>query len=422
MRNAVLNTVLFFIYVITVLLYWTNIIPELKENIAMYAVSSVILGIMDAVYYYQAAVAKKFKRNDYIILAVFTILLAGHTYYSETTSLQALNLLAVFYLYMVYPKIAINTKWVYRGIFSGFVLMSLLFIPSIRESIENGSDEFSGFLGIFDSANSIGTLGTIALLCYLLYQEKREIFLLQRLISVFFILVVVFASHQRAALLMLFIWFIVYHLLRMGMSRTLVFTLFSLGLVLVGTYIVQSELLGTQDVFEGYELFGKEATTRGRSEQINAALSTFDITAWGEGRGVVNNSVIEDTRYAVHNTFVVSLLEYGYLFFFLYIAFWYWVFRKGKYLAASFILAYHVILFVEPENFFSNHLLTILAFSAVLFSENDKVREDAEEPEDDEEEQEEEGEGEIDGEGEVHNNEDDKEPLPNQDQWTGYIS
>lgn len=389
MRNATLNTVIFFVYVITLLLYWTNILPELKENVAMYAVSSVVMGLMVATYFFQAAFAKMITRTDYIILGVFTILLAGHTYYSETTTLQALNILAVFYLYMVFPKIAIHTQWVYRGIFGGFIVMALLFLPSVWDSVENRVDEYSGFLGIFDSSNNIGTLGTIALFCYLLYQETHKKRLIQRQAIIFFILVVVFSSHQRAALLMLAVWFTVYYLMKMGMSRALVFTLFVMILGLVGAYVVQIETVGTQELFGGYEMFGKEASTRGRSEQINAALSTFDITAWGEGRGIVNSSVIEDTRYAVHNAFVVSLLEYGYLFFLLYIAFWFWVFKRGKNMAASFFLAYHVILFVEPENFFSNHLLTFLAFSAVLLSENDKLREESQEEEVDETESEE---------------------------------
>lgn len=408
MRNTVLNTGLFFIYVITLLLYWTNVVPELKENVVMYIVSSVVMGVMTATYFFQAAFAKRLTRTDYIILVVFTILLAGHTYYSETTTLQALNILAVFYLYMLFPKVAINSKWVYRGIFGGFIVMALLYLPSVWDSVENRVDEYSGFLGIFDSSNNIGTLGTIALLCYYLYQEKQEGRLMKKLVTVFFILVVVFSSHQRAALLMLLVWFLVYYLMKVGMSRPLIFTIFLMSLILVGTYIVQIELLGTQELFGGYEMFGKEASTRGRSEQINAALSTFDITAWGEGRGIVNSSVIEDTRYAVHNAFVVSLLEYGYLFFLLYIAFWFWVFRRGNITAASFILAYHVILFVEPENFFSNHLLTFLAFSSVLFNENDKLREEEQEAEESDEENEEgeteEGEtesGETEGVGEV---------------------
>jgi len=402
--RTLINTGIFFIYVLTLLLYWTNIVPDLKEDLTVYVVSSVTLGVMAAMYYLQAVFAKAFTRQDLLILLVFTVILAGHVYYSETTALQALNILAVCYLYVVYPKISIQTKWVYRALFWGFILMSVVFLPEIRASLENRTAEYSGFFGLFDSANSVGTLGTIALFSFFLAEEGKTRGQLRRLIAVFFIFVVIFASHQRAALLMLAVWLLVFVLLKIGMKKSWIFVAFLAVLALVGAYIVQTELSTNQELFGGYEMFGKEANTRGRSEQINSALSSFDITAWGVGRGIVNSSVVADTRYGVHNTFVVSLLEYGYLMFAFYIFFLFWLFRKAKLVTASFILAYHVILFVESENFFSNHLLTFLAFSTILMSEGDKIREDAalaegeEEEEEDEEEEGEEGEA---GEGEA---------------------
>jgi len=371
MRNTFLNTSLFLIYIVTLLLYWTNLVPDLKDGLAIYVVSSVTLGVMGLAFYVEAAVERKFSWEDLIILGVFTLILLGHTYYTSTISLQALNILAVGYLYVVYPKVSIHTRWVYVAVFWGFILMSVCYIPEIRESIEKQTDEYAGFLAIFDSPNSVGTLGLIALASYFLLKEGRDQRPFRWLIAFLLIFLVILASHQRAALLMLLVWMLVYILIRMGMKRSWIYLSFLAILAIAGAYVIQTELSTNEELFGGYELFGKEASTRGRSEQISLALSSYDITAWGEGRGVVNEYIIDDTNYGVHNAFVITLLEYGYLLFAFYIFFLYWLFRKAKPVAAAFLLGYHVILFVESENFFSNHLLTFLAFSVVLIGGND---------------------------------------------------
>ena len=376
MSHRTINTRLFFLYLLTLLLYWTNLVPILTKNPVFFIVSSAVLIILTFVYYSQAFSSKRITRSEQLLVFIFSTLLFAHIMFSQTNILQGVNILLSFYIYLILPKVPLNSRLIYKVIFWSFIIMTILFLPSVIWGLTNTSSDRASFSGFFNSSNSMGDLGLSALLCFFLLRES-EIRKSKKKLYVFmsFVLLVIISSHQRSAIVMLIAWFIAFFVLKRGWDKKIVFIGFVVALALVGYYMLKSELFTPYNTMEEYELFGKEATSRGRSEQIFLALSYFDITPLGEGRGIVNAFVKEDLSYTVHNTFVVSLLEYGYLIFAFYFIFWFWIYRKGNNLAASFILAYHVILFFEPENFFSNQLLPFIAFSIVLISEGNSFKE-----------------------------------------------
>ena len=379
MKNAVLNTNLLLIYLLTLLLYWTKLFPDLNNNQALVYVSSFVLVVMTVSYYTQAFGKKAFDNEDRVLLAVFTVLIIGHTVFSQTTMIQALNIYFTFCLYLVLSKVAFNEKIIYSAIFLTFVLLSFLDLPAVIAGILNPSNQYSGFSGVFTSANSIGDWGCTALLCLLLIYEgvnknrKMKIF-----IGLIFLFIVIFASHMRSALLLLAVWWLTNRLLKRQWKRGVIYVGFITMLTVLGYYMVISEVFSVNASRTELELFGKDASSRGRSEQIYFALQKFDITPFGEGRGIVNASVADEVRYAVHNTFVGFLLEYGLLIFIFYFFFWFRLFKRGPNITASFILAYHVLLFFEPENFFSNQLLSFMAFSVTIITEGTYKRKQTE--------------------------------------------
>ncbi len=358
------NTRLYFLYLLTLLLYWSFLIPSLTENVILYIFSSAVLVFMTISYFSQIASRHVISNEDFRLLSYFSFFILVHWMFSKTNVFQAVNILFLFYLYIILPKIDINTSTIYKVISYGFVLMSFVLLPQVINGIIS-TEEYSGFSGIFDSANSIGPLGGCALLSYLLEKKEAESFSKKHYLIIFFILLVIYSSHQRSALLMLFCWYGLYYLLKRNINKKVIFIGFLFLLSLVGSFMVINEVVNENDTSE-VQLFGKEASSRGRSIQIYYALNSFDITPFGAGRGTVNKAVAEETNYSVHNTFVASLLEYGYVIFFFYLYFLYSIFKKANIIAAAFILSYHVIMFFEPDTFFSNRMIPFIAFSIIL--------------------------------------------------------
>ena len=373
-KKSAVNTGLLFLYLLTLVLYWTDILPDLNRNAWLFAISSGIMIIMTGFYYLQLSSNNNFSKSDLWLLAIFTFLMIGHIMNSQTNLMQGVNIIVSVYLYFILSKVPLNTMRVYKVVFWSFIIITIVYSPFVIRGLLELTNERAAFSGPFSSANSIGDLGLSALFCYLLFsnsdkRRNKSFYLLLLLV-----LLIIISSHQRSAILVLLSWLIAYQLLKRNWNKKIIFVGFILVLTVVGFAMVYNEVISTKSQDEGVEVFGKESTSRGRSEQIFLALNIFDITPWGEGRGVVNASVKDEMRYAVHNTFVASILEYGYLIFAFYFLFWYRLFNKGTILSASFILAYHVLLFFEPENFFSNQLLPFIAFSLVMISEGEEQR------------------------------------------------
>lgn len=362
-----LNTALLTLYLITLLFYWSILIPGLQENSTLYAFSSLVLTIMNVVYYIQIFNNSKLEKADKRLIILFSILLLGHSFFSCTTFLQAINIYFLFTLYIALSYVKITRRKIYKSILYLYVGMTLVLIPFLLKSFFDGTD--GGFAGIFSSSNSIGTLGVSVVLAFFLLDNKRNKKRTSSILLILYLIIVIYSSYQRSAILMLLVWVGLYFLLKKGWKRSIIFFSFLTALTLVGTYMVVDEIINdnkTSDV----QLMGKEASSRGRSLQIFTAFNNFDVSVWGAGRGEVGELVEEEVGYVVHNTFVTSLLEYGVLIFLFYLFFLYGLFMKKQDLSASFILAFHVILFFEPSHFFSNQLLSFIPFLMVLLDDN----------------------------------------------------
>lgn len=377
MNQTKINTGLFFLYLFTLFLYWTKTIEVLNKNSVMFLISTTVMVVMTGVYYSQVIGTKRIGKGDFSFLAIFTVLMVLHMFFSQTSFLQGLNIIFSVYLYMVLPNVQLQTEKIYKVVFGSFLVLTIVFFPQVIRGLLDLSSDYTAFKGVFLSANSIGDLGVSALMAFFLLNKshqshppkmRRVVFL------VLYLIVIIISTHQRAALLFLLTWLVGYYLLEKKWNKKLIFVGFVIALTVVGSYMVFSEVISMNKAESDIELFGKEASSRGRSEQIFLAFQLYDITPWGEGRGVVNEAVQDETRYAIHNTFVASLFEYGYLIFIFYFIYWFRLFNRGSSLTASFILAYHIILFFEPENFFSNQLLPFIAFSLVFISEGDNTR------------------------------------------------
>ena len=372
MKNAGLNTGLFLFYLLTLLLYWTQLIPGLKGNSILSIFSSMVLIVVTFVYYVQVIGKKKFDKFDKNLIIVFSILIVGHSVFSKTSFLQAANIYFAFCLYLVLPYIEINSKKIYSAILWTLVIITIIGFPSLIVALLNPSNEYLSFSSVFSSSNSIGDWGCSALLCLLLLERDEFPKSNKKYYAgLAFLFIVIFASHMRSAFLVLLAWWLANYLQKKHWKKGVIYVGLIAALVAVGGYMVVSEVISPDGKENDVEVFGKESSSRGRSEQIFVAFDTFDITPWGVGRGVVNESVKEDVRYAVHNAFVASLLEYGWIIFIFYFVYWFRLFKCGPNITTSFILAYHILLFFEPENFFSNQFLPFIAFSVTLLAEGE---------------------------------------------------
>lgn len=285
-----------------------------------------------------------FKGYGIFLSAVFIYGIV-HIAVADTSPLTMGLVFANILLYICLIQIQIQYIYIVRLLIAFFIINLLFNLGQLYDSISatRVNDYFYGFL---HNANTNGLYAAEVLAATLLFVKNKKI----RYFVIILFFIYLIGCHSRNLLLFCLISYAFY---RMQISR---FSKWSIPLFLIFILGSLYYLIAIEPsmAVSGFEIFGKKASSAGRSSQIIGIISHFDLTLFGVGFDLPNNYSIRNSHYAVHNMYVNSLYSMGIVYFILYIYFIYSKLYKKLQspLAKAFLLSFSIYFMFEPGTFF----------------------------------------------------------------------
>lgn len=320
--------------------------------IAFLLITSVYYAFYAAIHYSQSSYLK----GLYALLLLFTVygllrimMTSKHVYLLQIYN----SLLPIFPIYVFTRKGVINKKYVLVWTVIFFVAATFQYYSYqdrlIKEAMEAGSEkeEFTNNMGYF-------FLSLIPLLAF--FSGKKTIQYIGLLYVMFFIII----AMKRGALLIgaiCVVWFLLFSMRKAKRSQKIVVVIFSVALIVVGTYLVQN-MLESSDYFNQRIQETAEGDSSGRESRYRFLWGYF-IKESSPIKFLVGNGADSTLRIYgghAHNDWLEILIGQGLLGAVVYLFYWLRFYRTWRH--TSF----------DNEVYLAMGLLLIIYFMRSLFS------------------------------------------------------
>ncbi|PDP65499.1 hypothetical protein CLI78_09495 [Porphyromonas gingivalis] len=349
MRSTAINTVLLGGFMASSIVYTaTKAAPLSIQGLIMFALMLVFIG-------WNASRGVKFSTSDALVVLGSIFYFLGYLLFTDARLENIALYLSSIIFFVILQKARVDGRKIAVALIVFWLLSIILHPIELIDSFTatRVDDYFSGF---FDNSNTFAAYSTVVFSSTFIFVENRRV---RWFIAVVFF-VMLFAHHSRNTLLFVLLSFIFYFLFTKGKGRLVPWLFFTIiAEALLFLIVIEPNLVATDFV-----LFGKEANTAGRSEQVLSVVSHFDIKWFGVGADTITKHSIGINDYAVHNAWINTLYSMGIIYFVLYAVFIRKVYMNIPPLARSFLLGFHVYSFFEPGLFFS--ILMISSFPIII--------------------------------------------------------
>lgn len=301
-------------------------------------------------------------KSKYIIVTIFSILLYFiiHKLFGGQTELLTSGMyIANVCLFVSLPNLNFNVKPIAYCLLG---LMILNVFVGLNEIINSPYavrvDDY--FSGLFNNSNTNGNFACCAFAAVFLFIKRKNI----RYLTLFMFVIYLVACKSRNALLFAIIAWGMHYLLSSKWKNKAIY-LYSAFFIFCFVYLILIEPMVSGN---GPEIFGKKASSAGRSIQILMTIKNFPLTFWGLGDTVPGNYIIHKTSYAIHNMYVNTIYAMGVVYIVIYARFISSTYKRLKStLAKSFLLAFLVYFMFEPGMAFSPLMINSLPLLIILF-------------------------------------------------------
>lgn len=309
-------------------------------------------------------------KSKYIIVTIFSTIsyfILHKLFGGQTELLTSGMYIANISLFVSLPNLNFNVKPIAYFLLG---LMVLNIFVGFNEVIQSPHavrvDDY--FSGLFNNSNTNGNFACCALAAVFLFIKKKKI----RRFTLFIFIIYLLACKSRNALLFSIIACGMNYLLLSKWKNKAIY-LYSAFFIFCFVYLILIEPLLAGN---GPEIFGKEASSAGRSLQILITIKNFPLTFWGLGDTVPGDYVISETGYAIHNMYVNTIYAMGIMYVAIYVRFIFDTYKRLKsILAKSFLLAFLVYFLFEPGMAFSPLMINSLPLLIILFKLSEEKHE-----------------------------------------------
>lgn len=299
---------------------------------------------------------QKIDNDNYLLVA----LLFSFLFHGIFTS-EKISTLVIYFSTVVFYYKLLYTKLDYRYFFYPFlILFTVTYILTFEDLYRafTYSSVNDLFTGLFLNSNTNSFFAICFFSSVLMFLEKGKCRNVLLILSVIYIL----ACGSRNALLFIFLLFAFLYIGNNPRYDPYRFVAFLIVILLLFVYLLVFEMNSEVD----FVVFGKEANSAGRAQQIDFVISNFQLNLFGHGKDIVNGTVASEMVYAVHNFYISSVYSTGALAMFLY-----FVYLKRFYdrlehnMSKSFLMAVHVYFFFEPGLSFYISFINMVPFILV---------------------------------------------------------
>ena len=332
----------------------TKAAPLSIQGIIMFALMLIFIG-------WNASRGVKLSTSDIFVVLASVFYYSGYLLFTDARLQNIALYLSSIIFFVSLLKARVDGGWIAGGLIV-FWLLSIILHPIELIGSFTATRVVDYFSGFFDNSNTFAAYSTVVFSATFIFIDNRWV---RWFIAVVF-LVMLFAHHSRNTLLFVLLSFVFNYLFVKGKGRFVPWLFFAIiGVALLFLFIIEPKFATTDFV-----LFGKEANTAGRSEQVLSVVNHFNVTWFGVGADAITKYSIAINNYAVHNAWINTLYSMGILYFVLYGLFIRKIYMSILPLARSFLLGFHVYSFFEPGLFFSILMISSFPIIVVIISQS----------------------------------------------------
>jgi len=308
-------------------------------------------------------------KNEIKLSAVFIGIIALHIFFSKEESIPTMLItIALFFLYLRLPYVRVNYNIFWISLFGFLLIQIIFFFPDFLVALSHPTRD-TAFNGFFASANGPAFLALCCIPVYFKIKKKT----IKYFIAII-ILLYVYACNSRGVMLSLIAFLINCYILKKGCKWYWPFIIISMVMIVSMVYMLVIE---PTLVYSDGTLMGKTRDSAGRSDQILLVTEQFSVTWFGLGSDVVNNFVMAETTYGIHNMWLNTLYSMGVIYTLFYIVYIKYIYNKINSLPMkSLFLAYQLCFFFEPGRAFELLYSHFIAMSSILLFLSEELSKD----------------------------------------------
>jgi len=280
-----------------------------------------------------------FRFSKYIIF--MCLLFFAHWSFTPDNILQVCVFVTTMLLFEVIRMYEFSYKYILYPFLAFSAIGFIITLPDLLRVLTGANiGRADLYSGLYTNSNTTATMSNIVIMSALLFLKTpyvKNIFMICSLIGLF-------ATGCRGGFINLCTCLLFYWLLKKIGQKTAFFA-FLLFLIVAFLYMVFVEAQHLVD----FKFMGKDSSSSGRALQIIYVIRHFSVNLFGYGKDVINNAVLANEQFVIHNLYVNSLYSEGLLILLAYFYYLYHFFTQITSLVAkAFLLSFHVAFFFEP--------------------------------------------------------------------------